>query len=234
VDPRPPRSAGDIFDEVLDLAPEARDAFLERACAGDARLRAEVDSLLAALPSARRFFEASPVHAAAGEWLADLHGLTPGATLGPYRLLEPIASGGMGAVYLAERTDEAYRQRVAIKFLRPGLGGPKMLERFRTERQVLADLQHPGIAHLVDGGTAPGGLPYLVMEYVDGEPIDRYCRELPVERRLALFLDVCDAVQYAHAHLVVHRDLKPGNIFVDRGGRVRLLEPIASGGMGAV
>ena len=181
-------------------------------------LRAEVEGLLAALDP-RAWFADAPVAAAARDWPAH-DGTSPRA-----RRSAPTASCARSRrAAWAWCTSPSARTTpiasVAIKLLRPGLGGPKMLERFRTERQVLADLQHPGIAHLVDGGTTAAGVPWLAMEYVDGVPIDEHCRahDLSVEARLALFLEVCDAVGFAHARLVVHRDLKPGNIFVDAEG----------------
>ncbi len=149
-----------------------------------------------------------------------------GAKLGPYRLVEPIGHGGMGLVYRAERVDHEYEQSVAIKMVRGGWLTADTLDRFRIERQILARLQHPNIATLLDGGMTDQGLPYLVMQYVDGVPIAAYCdrERLPLERRLGLFVEVCEAVAYAHRHLIVHRDLKPSNILVDGDGRVQLLD----------
>jgi serine/threonine protein kinase len=146
--------------------------------------------------------------------------------LGPYRLLRELGAGGMGTVFLAERVDGGFEQRVAIKLIRAGLGGRDVLRRFRMERQILAGLDHPNIARLLDGGETAGGAPYLVMDYVDGVAIDRYCQErgLDLRRRLELFCEVCAAVQFAHQRLVVHRDLKPGNILVDASGTVKLLD----------
>jgi eukaryotic-like serine/threonine-protein kinase len=143
-----------------------------------------------------------------------------------YRVLEEIGHGGMGAVYLAERADGAYRQRVAIKRIREGLGGHHLIQRFRTERQILAALDHPSIAKLLDGGTLADGTPFLVMEYIEGISIDAYCREkqLDLRQRLEVFLKVCDAVAAAHRRLIVHRDLKPGNILVQPDGNPKLLD----------
>lgn len=143
-----------------------------------------------------------------------------------YRLLGVLGRGGMGVVYLAERADREFDKQVALKLMPRGLETPDKERRFRAERQILARLEHPGIARLLDGGVTSEGYPYLVLERVEGEPIDRYCesRSLPLRERLALFLEVCAAVEYAHANLVVHRDLKPGNIFVDAQGRVKLLD----------
>ena len=219
--------AAALFAEALALPEAERAAFLDRACAGEAALRADVAALLAALPAARRLFEGAP-HLAAEPGAASAPAVDPaiGKTVGAYRLLELIASGGMGAVYRGERVDAAFRKQVAIKIIRPWLESADLVERFRRERQVLADLEHPHIARLIDGGSTADGRPYLVMEYIDGLPIDRHADELRlgVAARLRLFLTVCAAVQYAHRNLVIHRDLKPSNILVDRDGQVKLLD----------
>ena len=148
-----------------------------------------------------------------------------GRRLGPYELRRLLGEGGMGTVYLADRADDAYHKQVAIKVAH-GLASPELLHRFRRERQILAGLEHPNIARLLDGGATPEGLPYLVMEYVEGVAIDRYCEEhqLSVPARLELFLEVCGAVGHAHHNLVVHRDLKPGNILIGAGGAPKLLD----------
>ncbi|MCB1630150.1 MAG: serine/threonine protein kinase, partial [Xanthomonadales bacterium] len=146
-----------------------------------------------------------------------------GNHVGRFRVLEEIGHGGMGTVYLAERSDGQFAQRVALKVMSAG-AGPMAVERFTLERQILADLDHPNIARLIDGGLLPDGRPYLVMEYVEGSPIDLHCRSLGLRRRVALLLDVCSAVQAAHQRLVVHRDLKPSNILVTREGLVKLLD----------
>jgi len=150
-----------------------------------------------------------------------------GQRIGPFRLVRLLSEGGMGAVYLAERADDEYTQQVAIKLMRTGLGqDPAMLRRFRTERQILADLNHPYIARLLDGGSTPEGWPYLVMEFIDGSPIDQYCaaHQLSIDDRLQLFLKVCAAVEYAHLNHVIHRDLKPANILVSKNGTPKLLD----------
>lgn len=149
-----------------------------------------------------------------------------GTRIGAYKVVREIGHGGMGTVYLAERDDEQYHQQVAIKLINPGLGGEIIRRRFRNEMQILADLNHPNIARLFDGGETAGGVPYLVMEYVDGTPINVYCDEhnLSTEQRLKLFCTVCDAVQYAHQHLVIHRDIKPGNILVTGEGLPKLVD----------
>jgi tetratricopeptide (TPR) repeat protein len=150
-----------------------------------------------------------------------------GTRVGPYRIVGEAGRGGMGTVYLAERADDEYRKRVALKLVRGGLAlDDHLVRRFREERQILASLDHPGIAKLLDGGVTPEGLPWFAMEYVEGQPIDRYAAEakLDIDDRLELFLAVCDAVQYAHRNLVVHRDLKPSNILVTAAGEVKLLD----------
>jgi len=151
---------------------------------------------------------------------------TIGTRIGAYKVVREIGHGGMGTVYLAERDDEHYHQQVAIKLINPGLGGEIIRRRFRNEMQILADLNHPNIARLFDGGETAGGVPYLVMEYVDGIPINVYCNEhnLSTEQRLKIFCTVRDAVQYAHQHLVIHRDIKPGNILVTGEGLPKLVD----------
>lgn len=218
----------EIFSIALEMSPESRTHFLSRTCGSHSSLREEVESLLRAHGEGGADFLSEPIRIESSlEMLGQLFaGATIGTQLGSYRLVRPLATGGMGAVYLAERTDEAYQKQVAIKLIHPGLWGSEAVDRFRRERQVLADLEHPAIARLIDGGSTEGEQPYLVMEYIDGLPIDRWCDEqmLDVAARLDLFLEVCEAVLYAHQNLVIHRDLKPGNIFVDRSGRVKLLD----------
>src|SRR5690606_13069066 len=145
-----------------------------------------------------------------------LPGARPGTLVGPYRLERLLGEGGMGQVWLAARADGLYQRRVALKLLRPGLADPNLRLRFTRERQILARLAHPHIARLLDAGISGDGQPYLALEYVDGEPITDWCRGrvLPLEMRLRLFVQVCDAVSHAHANLIVHRDLKPSNILV--------------------
>jgi serine/threonine-protein kinase len=212
----------EIFSDALALPAAERQAFVERACGGDAGLRAQIEKLLAVHPAAHRLFRTPLVQ---GSMAPDMDPEI-GRQIGPYRLTAFIAAGGMGAVYLGERADREFEKRVAVKLIRSGLGTGEVLARFRNERQVLAHLEHPNIARLLDGGSTSDGRPYIVMEYVDGMPIDRHCDErgLAVNERLATFLEVCDAVQDAHRHLVIHRDLKPGNVLVDSAGRVKLLD----------
>ncbi len=216
-----------LLDAGLELPPTEWGRFLDGACAGDPALRAEAEALLAA--SARGGVLDLPASAFAAGLLGgepDPAELAEGARVGPYRVVRELGRGGMGVIYLAERDDPQLRQRVAIKRMHRGLGSDYMVRRFVEERQILASLDHPGIARLVDGAVSPDGVPWFAMEYVEGVPIDRHCddRRLTVEERLELFCQVCDTVRYAHRNLVVHQDLKPSNILVDASGRPRLLD----------
>jgi len=213
-----------LFYEALEHAPASREAFLANACGGDIALRKEIDSLLAASDKTLGFIQ-RPLQEAARS-LDDRSDITSGRQIGSYRLLGVLGEGGMGRVYLAARADDMYQQQVAIKLMHAGFAQTRrMLLRFGAERQILANLNHPNIARLLDGGVSDG-LPYLVMEYVDGVSIDEYCRQhrLNTEVRLRLFCTVCKAVEYAHKNLVVHRDIKPGNILVTVDGMPKLLD----------
>ncbi len=214
----------ELFFACGELAEEARHPFLDEACSSDRALRQRVECLLAASDSVGDRFERVVREAATIE--VEAADLPPSAALGPFRLLEVLGEGGMGEVYLGERADGAYHQRVAIKVVKGGLIGPLVERRFERERQILARLEHPAVARLLDGGTTPEGRPYLVMEYVDGEPIDVFCdhHQLPISSRLELFRKVCTGVQVAHSSLVVHRDIKPSNILVTVDGRPKLLD----------
>jgi serine/threonine protein kinase len=214
----------ELFYQADELPAGERAAFLDEACGGDGELRREVESLLATAAADPGRIEDS-VSAAAGQILA----ADPTYTLqrvGPYEVIRTLGEGGMGVVYLARRADEAYEQLVAIKVIRPAYSQRDAMARFRAERQILANLVHPNIARLLDGGVTPQGQPYLVMEYVEGEALDAYCRgrTLPVRGVLELFRGVCAGVQCAHQNLVVHRDIKPGNILVDGTGTPKLLD----------
>jgi eukaryotic-like serine/threonine-protein kinase len=207
-----------ILDTALDLRPGERAGWVREACADEPGLREEVEHLLRAHERAAGFLETSARDFAA-PYLADLvmrtPPLAPGTRVGPYRVVREVGRGGMGAVYLAERDDGQYHQRVALKVVPAAWAlDDDLLRRFRHERQILASLEHPGIARLMDGGVTGDGLPYFVMEYVEGIPIDRYCDDhrLSVEARLVLLCEVCDAVQHAHGRGIVHRDLKPSNV----------------------
>jgi len=230
-----------IFGEALEREPEERARFLEDACGRDDELLAAVAALLRA-ESASAGFLAQPVDDLADvpwdEVLTEAARITnaahaprveedrSGERVGAYRLVRKLGRGGMATVYLAERADGLWEQRVALKLIRQGLDTGDVVRRFLSERQILSSLNHPNIARLLDGGTTDQALPYLVMEYVEGTPITEYCdeRKLPLEDRLRLFCDVGRAVQYAHRSLVVHRDLKPSNILVTEDGRVKLLD----------
>ena len=205
-----------VFEAAVEREAGARSDFLEEACRGDEDLRAEVSRLLAAHERPAGVLELPVANVARME----------GRRLGPYEILRELGTGGMGCVYLAVRTDDVYRKPVALKIVRPEAATSDVLERFRQEREILASLEHPHIARLLDGGTTPEGLPYFVMDYVAGRRIDEYCdeRRMDVGARLALFRGVCSAVEYAHRRGVAHRDLKPANILVNEDGEVKLLD----------
>jgi serine/threonine protein kinase len=233
-----------VFDAALDLEAGDRAAYVACACEGDATLFAEVQRLLAAHDAAEGPLPAEPIAIPAAHFVAPLLARTldhPNDTgpvheepapvqptrIGPWRVIAPAGEGGMGTVYLAERDDGVFSMRAALKLVRAGLNfDPQFVRRFREERQILARLDHPGIARVIDGGITDDGLPYYVMEYVAGEPIDRWCddRRLSLDARLALFAQVCDAVAAAHRVGIVHRDLKPSNVLVTAEGQPKLLD----------
>ena len=212
-----------IFAAAADLSRDERDHYLDRECANDPTLRLQVESLLLSLDGAGTRI-GNAVGNAAAEACGTEEAFPPGSWLGPYQIVRPLGHGGMGAVYLAVRADDQFRKQVAVKIMRAGWHSPAALARFRTERQILADLEHPYIARLLDGGTVAGA-PYVAMEYVDGVPIDQYAREggLTVPERLRLFRQLLEAVAYAHRNLIIHRDIKPGNVLVS-GGVPKLLD----------
>ena len=232
----------DLFDAVLEQPVNRRDTFLAVRTAGDPQLAAEVRDLLASYRESDHLLTQPAVKgleallpgsgATLGDETTIVNAKTTdtagmvGRRMGHYRLIKKIGSGGMGSVFVAARDDRQFEQRVAIKVVRPSMNTSQILQRFLQERRVLAGLEHPNIARLLDGGTSEEGLPYLVMEYVEGVPIDKYCeeRKLDVTERLRLFRIVCDAVHYAHRSLVVHRDLKPVNILVTSEGVPKLLD----------
>src|SRR5450631_2880101 len=215
-----------VFESVVDLSPDDRYCILADARKADPSLAAAVGELLTAHQSSHGFMERP---------IASLHSPVPaedagadlaGSRIGSYEVIREIGRGGMGTVYEGARIDGSFRKLVAIKVIRATLLTESLQEKFRRERQILAGLDHPNIAHILDGGTTQAGLPFFVMEYVAGVRIDLYCRahRLDIDGRLDLFARVCDAVQYAHDHLIVHCDLKPGNILVTPEGSVKLLD----------
>jgi serine/threonine protein kinase len=210
------RQIKDVFDAVLEKTPPERTEFLESSCAGDVELRREVESLIAAYGDAGSRYEKPAVQS---DSMIDRQ-------IGAYRILRRLGSGGMGAIYLAARADDQFRRLVAVKAIRPELLDDHTRRRFENERHTLAALEHPNIVKLLDGGTTDDGIPYLVMDYVEGQPIDRFCRDrgLSIRERLALFRILCGAVHFAHQNLVVHRDLKPANILVTPQAVPKLLD----------
>jgi eukaryotic-like serine/threonine-protein kinase len=215
----------ELFYAALDISPEGRPDFLRQACGSNPELLQEVQSLIDSSGKTVGGFVRQAVLQVAREQTTALD--LSGKRVGAYQLVRVIGEGGMGTVYLATRADETYHQQVAIKLMHPGFGPSHgMLLRFSAERQILANLNHPNIARLLDGGMTGDGVPYLVMEYVEGVPIDAYCRQnqLSIADRLRLFRMVCSAVEYAHKNLVIHRDIKPANILVTAEGVPKLLD----------
>lgn len=217
-----------LFDAALEMAPTDREAFLGVQCAGEPSLLVQIKALLEAddVASEAGFLDSGAIDLEARHVATEDQVSRAGQIFGPYKILDLIAEGGMGSVYLAERADEEYEGKVAIKLIRRGMDSGYILRRFRNERQILANLNHPNIAKLLHGGTTDDGLPYFAMEYVEGQPIDEYCngRELDIAERLKMFREVCDAVNYAHQNLVVHRDIKPTNVLVTADGVPKLLD----------
>jgi eukaryotic-like serine/threonine-protein kinase len=218
------RRVKQLLEQAIALDEAERSSFLDRACNGDAEIRREVDSLLSAHERAGTTFMGTPA--------LDLKAGAPGAPartgrrVGVYQIVEQIGHGGMGEVYRAVRADGQYTKEVAVKLVRGGFDSDAVLERFRNERQILASLDHPNIARLLDGGTTEEGTPYLVMELIEGEQIDSYCdqHKLSITERLQLFRQACGAVQFAHQRLVIHRDIKPSNVLVTKEGVPKLLD----------
>ena len=214
-----------IYEQALPLAGSARETFLRQECQGADDLRAEIERLLSAHENIPSWLE-QPVWGSASTLAAPDPPKLEGRRLGSYTLIRKIGRGGMGSVYLAERSDETFRRHAAVKLILPPAGSAGIIARFQQEREILASLDHPNIAKLLDAGVTEEGWPYFVMEFVDGRPIHHWCdeRRLNISERVKLFGGVIDAVGYAHRHLVVHRDLKPGNIFVTNDGVVKLLD----------
>jgi eukaryotic-like serine/threonine-protein kinase len=210
---------GSLFDAALEVAPEERQGFLDARCNGDSQLKAEVESLLSSLAGAESFLE-NPI-------AGNLRQALPARRrAGPYELLEEIGHGGMGVVYRAVRRDQGFERLVALKLVKRGMDTDFILRRFEAERRILAGLDHPNIARVLDGGSTEDGLPYFVMELIEGKNLLDYCRETKPEisERLHLFRQICSAVQYAHQRLVIHRDLKPSNVLVTAGAVPKLLD----------
>jgi len=215
-----------LFEEALELALSARAEFLATKFDGDDRVRAQVIQMLRDHEAAAGFLERPLNISPSAIAFADESRQAAGRMIGPYRIAREVGRGGMSVVYLAERADDAYRKQVAVKLVWPGLMTGEIERRFRQERRILAGLDHPNIARLLDGGVTEDGCQYVVMEYVEGEPITEFCdsRKLSITERLKLFQQICAAVQYAHDNLIVHRDLKPSNILVANDGTVKLLD----------
>ncbi len=228
----------DIFQPALDLPADERVVFIAEACVGDDELRREVEALVAQFDAAGDFIESPALPRGEFDLVAAAESPMTGADggesfnpmigrrIGAYRIMREIGRGGMGAVYLAERDDSEFRQRVAIKLVKRGMDTDFIVRRFREERRILASLDHPNIARILDGGTSDDGLPYFVMEYIDGLQLYDYCdnHKLTTTARLRLFSQACTAVSYAHRNLVIHRDIKPGNILVTSDGVLKLLD----------
>ena len=229
------RQIRNVFDALMEREPATRTMFLEEACQGDEELRGEVQRLIAAHKQAPGWLDKlvgeglsetqeQPLGGEATEAPAPRR--LEGRRIGPYEILRELGAGGMGTVYLAARADVVFRRFVAIKIVQSEAASAEALRRFQKEREILASLDHPNIARILDGGSTEEGLPYLVMEYVEGKRIDAYCDEhrLSVNERLRLLESVFSAIRYAHEKHVVHRDLKPGNILVTDEGVVKLLD----------
>ncbi len=226
----------EIFERAIDLAPADRLCFLREACGADEDLRAEVAALVGADEAASDFIETPAIArralSLAGEWSpqtetnSEIDDGFAGRCIGAYRLTSELGRGGMGVVYLAERADSEFRKRVAIKLIKRGMDTDFILRRFRHERQILANLEHTNIARLIDGGTTDDGLPFFVMEYIEGAPLYEFCdqHQLTVAERLKIFCQICGAVSYAHQHKIVHRDIKPSNVLVTCERAPKLLD----------
>jgi len=217
-----------LLDTALDLAPEAREAWLDTLPADTQALAPVLRNLLArhAAGDTLDFIDRPPAFDPPRDDASADRAFAAGAMVGPYRLLRELGAGGMGEVWLAERADGTLKRQVALKLPTLGVRRAILVQRFERERDILAGLEHPHIARLYDAGFADDGQPYLALEFVEGRPIDAWCREqaLPIAERVKLLLQVAEAVAYAHSRLVLHRDLKPGNILVTADGQVRLLD----------
>ncbi len=216
-----------VLATALELGPAERASYLDRTYAADASLRSDIAPLLASEERLKdQFLEGAGLAAVAAAVISPDENFWVGRRVGPYQVVEQIGMGGMGEVYRAFRADDQYKKVVALKFVRAGQYSNEVLTRFKNERQILAGLDHPNLAKLLDGGTSEEGMPYFVMELIDGQPITRYCNQhdLSIRERLKLFMQVCSGVHYAHQHLIIHRDIKPGNILVTADGIPKLLD----------
>jgi eukaryotic-like serine/threonine-protein kinase len=215
----------ELFYAALERDAEHRAPFLRDACAGDESLLEEVRQLVESHQPALGAIRTAAVREAFRD-LALPRTIEIGSLIGAYRVVREIGRGGMGTVFLAERADDQFEKQVAIKLIRGGMNTESIVRHFRNERQILASLEHPNVARLIDAGTTDDGLPYVVMEYIEGQPVDEYCNahRLSIAARLELFRKVCSAVSYAHQRLVVHRDIKPSNILVTKEGMPKLLD----------
>lgn len=224
-----------LYHAVLECDENQRAAFLTRACEGDATLRREVESLVSYGGRSGKFIEGTALEVVAPALARDrgddqspasASSRMIGKRIAQYRIVEQLGSGGMGEVYRAVRADEQYQKQVAIKLVRAGADSGVVIARFKNERQIVASLDHPAIARLLDGGATEEGVPYFVMELVEGQPIDRYCdsHKLGIRARLELFLQVCSALKYSHQHQIIHRDIKPANILVNAESVPKLLD----------
>lgn len=216
----------EIFDEIFDAPTIEREKILQTRCGNNSVLRGEVEKMLSAVETDDDFLEEPMFEDAFNVFGQEANGNLIGKKLDKYVLRELIGQGGMGAVYLGERSDDEYQQKVAIKLISSLFSDKTNSENFRRERQILAKLNHPAIAALLDGGTLENGTPFLVMEYVEGVSLTDFCAEknLSVKERLKLFLEVCEAVKFAHQNLIIHRDLKPANILINQNGNPKLLD----------
>ena len=227
------KKINNIVDTALDLSEKERESYIQEKCKDNKQLKREVTELIASIEQSdtENFLEdlgdyTQLAHEISRNEIGENTSSLIGTTIDSYKLIELIGHGGMGSVFLAERADQAYEQKVALKLMRRGMDTPSNIARFKRERNILAKLNHPNIARLLDGGMTEEGLPYLVMEYVEGTPLYNYCDDnrLSIDKRLELFKSICEAVHHAHNNAIIHRDLKPSNILVTPNGQVKILD----------
>ena len=227
MDPERWQRVKQVLATALELAPAERKAYLDQNYAEDTSLQDDLEPLVAAEQRLNTgFLDGASLAASVASVIPSDEVSWTGRRVGSYLVVELIGAGGMGEVYRAFRADDQYRKEVALKFVRAGQYSRDIIARFKNERQILAGLDHPNLARLLDGGTTAEGMPYLVMELIEGKPITQYCNEhhLSIAERLKLFLQVCAAAHYAHQRLIIHRDIKPGNILVTADGSPKLLD----------